>query len=101
MAAAAGLVAVLSGAVGASRDDPELVAVAVAFAALALYLYARWRDAVGTGSRVLLAAGILGCAAAAIWSAVTGYPLFAACLVVPTVFGLLRWAGRGQAARTR
>ena len=101
MAAVSGLIAVLGGTAEAARGDERLLAVGVAFAALTLYLYARWRDAVGTGSRVLLAAGILGCAAAAIWSAVTGYPLFAACLVVPTVFGLLRWAGRGQAARTR
>ena len=96
MAAAAGIVAVLSGAVGFSRDDPELVAVAVAFAALALYLYARWRDTVGTGSPALLAAGVLGCAAAAVWLAVTGYRLFAVCLVVPMVFGALRFSGRGR-----
>ena len=96
MAAAAGVVAVLSGAVGASRDDPELVAVAVAFAALALYLYARWRDTVGSGAPGLLAAGVLGCAVAAVWLAVTGYRLFAVCLVVPMVFGALRFAGQGR-----
>lgn len=96
MAAAAGLVAVLAGSMGAARGDEQLLAVGVAFAALTLYLYARWRDAVGTGSPSLLAAGVVGCAAACAGLAATGYWWFAACLVVPTVFGLLRWSGRGR-----
>ena len=100
MAGTAGIVAVLAGTVGAARGEEQLIAVAVAFSALALYLYARWRDAVGTGSPALLAAGVVGCAAACVGLALTGYWWFAVCLVVPTVFGLLRWAGRG-AARTR
>lgn len=97
MAAAAGLVAVLAGVAGVLRGDPELRTVGVAFAALALYLYARWRDVTGTGSPALLAAGALGCAAAGVWLAVTGYPLFAACLAVPAAFGLLRWSGGSRA----
>lgn len=90
MAAGAGVVAVLAGLPGVSRDDPELVAVGVSFAALALYLYARWRDVAGTGSPGLLAAGVLGCAAASAGLALTGHPFPAACLVVPVVLGLLR-----------
>jgi hypothetical protein len=97
MAAAAALVAVLAGVVGFLRDEPQLRAVGVAFAALALYLSARWRDVTGAGSPALLAAGVLGCGAAALWLAVTGYPVFAACLAVPTAFGLLRWSGGSRA----
>jgi ABC-type transport system involved in cytochrome c biogenesis permease subunit len=94
MAAAAGVVAVLAGVVGAARRDPQLVAVAVAFAALGIYLYARWRDVTGTGAPALVAAGVLACAAAGVWLAVTGYRLFAVCLAVPAAFGLLRLRSR-------
>jgi hypothetical protein len=97
MAAAAGVVAVLAGAVGVARGDGRLVAVAVAFAALTLHLYARWRDVAGTGSPALSGAALLGCAAAGIGSAVSGYWWFALCLTVPTVFGLLRWSRRRPA----
>jgi hypothetical protein len=95
MAAVAGVVAVLAGAVGLSRGDGQLIAVAVAFAALTLYLYARWRDVVGTGSAALSAAAVVGCAAACIGLAVSGYWWFAVCLSVPTAFGLIRWSRRG------
>lgn len=94
MAAAAAVIAVLSGLVGFSKDDGQLIAVAVAFAALTLYLYARWRDVTGTGSPGLLGAAVVGCAAAAIGLAATGYWWFAACLAVPTLFGVIRFAGR-------
>jgi hypothetical protein len=94
MAAAAALVAVLAAAVGASRGDEQLLAVGVAFAALALYLYARWRDVVGRGSRALLGAAVVVCAAACIGLAVTGYWWFALCLSVPTVFAVMRWTRR-------
>ena len=93
MAAGAAVIAVLAGLTGAFREDPELVAVAVSFAALTLYLYARWRDLAGTGSRALLAAGVLGCAAAAAGVALAGYPFFAVCLAVPAVLGALRLRG--------
>jgi hypothetical protein len=95
MAAAAAVVAVLAGAVGASRGDEQLLAVGVAFAALAFYLYARWRDVVGRASPALLAAAVVVCAAACIGLAVTGYWWFALCLSVPTVFALMRWFRRG------
>ena len=94
MAAAAGVVTVLAGAVGAARGDEQLLAVAAAFAALTLYLYARWRDVVGTGTPALSAAALVGCAAACIGLAVSGYWWFALCLAVPTAFGLMRWSGR-------
>ena len=94
MAAVAGVVAVLAGTVGASRGDEQLLAVGVAFAALTVYLYARWRDAVGRGNPALLAAAVVVCAAACIGLAATGYWWFALCLSVPTVFGLLRWSRR-------
>jgi hypothetical protein len=94
MAVAAGVVAVLAGVVGAARGDGQLLAVGVAFAALTLYLYARWRDVVGTGSPALLGAAVVACAAACIGLAVSGYWWFALCLTVPTVLGLTRWAGR-------
>ena len=94
MAAAAGVVAVLAGTVGASRRDEQLLAVGVAFAALALYLYARWRDVVGRAGPALLGAAVVVCAAACIGLAVTGYWWFAVCLSVPTLFGLLRWSRR-------
>jgi tRNA(Leu) C34 or U34 (ribose-2'-O)-methylase TrmL len=58
MAAVAGVVAVLAGTVGASRGDEQLLAVGVAFAALTVYLFARWRDAVGRGNPALLAAAV-------------------------------------------
>lgn len=90
MALVAGAVAVLAGVAGALRDDPDLRAVGGAFAALALYLYARWRDATGTGPAGLLAAGVLGCLVTAAWLAATGYRFPAVCLLVPAVFGLLR-----------
>ncbi len=96
MTAAACVVAVLAGVVGASRGDGELIAVAVAFGALALYLYARWRDVAGTGSAVLSGAALVGCAAACIGLAVSGYWWFALCLTVPTAFGLLRWSRMRQ-----
>ena len=96
MAAAAGVIAVLAGAVGASRGDAQLLAVGVAFAALALYLYARWRDVVGRGSPALLGAAAVVCAAACTGLAVTGYWWFALCLSVPTVFAVLRFFGRGS-----
>jgi hypothetical protein len=91
MAAAAGVIAVLSGLVGVSKGDGQLVAVAVAFGALTVYLYARWRDVVGTGSAALLGAAVVCCAAASTGLAATGYWWFALCLAVPTVFGVLRW----------
>jgi hypothetical protein len=94
MAAAAGVIAVLAGSVGVSRDDGQLMAVGVAFAALALYLYARWRDVVGRGSVALLGAAVVVCAAACIGLAVTGYWWFALCLSVPTVFALVRFSRR-------
>jgi hypothetical protein len=94
MAAVAGVIAVLAGTVGASRGDGQLIAVGVAFAALTLYLYARWRDAVGRGSPALLGAAVVVCAAACTGLAVSGYWWFAVCLAVPTVFGVVRWAGR-------
>lgn len=100
MAAVAAVVAVLAAAVGFLRDDAQLRAVAVAFTALALYLYARWRDVAGTGSTALLVAGVVGCAAAAAGLAATGYWWFALCLGVPAVFGVLRLAaGRSGPAR--
>src|SRR3712207_3419861 len=92
MAAAAGVIAVLAGVVGASRSDGQLLAVGVAFAALALYLYARWRDVLGRAGPALLGAAVVACAAACIGLAVTGYWWFAVCLTVPTLFGLLRWS---------
>ena len=94
MAAAAGVIAVLAATVGVSRGDEQLVAVGVAFAALTLYLYARWRDVVGRGSPALLGAAAVVCAAACVWLAVTGYWWFALCLSVPTVFAVLRWMRR-------
>ena len=94
MAAVAAVVAVLASAVGASRGDEQLLAVGVAFAALTVYLYARWRDAVGRGNPALLALAVVVCAAACIGLAVTGYWWFALCLSVPTVFGVLRWSRR-------
>jgi hypothetical protein len=94
MAAAAGLIAVLAGTVGASRGDEQLLAVGVAFGALTFYLYARWRDVVGRGSPALLGAAAVVCAAACIGLAVTGYWWFAVCLSVPTVFAVLRWSRR-------
>jgi hypothetical protein len=94
MAAAAGVIAVLAGAVGASRGDAQLLAVGVAFAALALYLYTRWRDVVGRGNPALLGAAVLVCAAACIGLAATGFWWFAVCLAVPTVFAVIRWTGR-------
>jgi hypothetical protein len=96
MAAAAGVIAVLAGTVGAARGDDQLLAVGVAFAALTLYLYARWRDVVGRGGPALLGAAAVACAAACIGLAVAGYWWFAACLAVPTVFAVLRWTGRGS-----
>ena len=92
MTAVAGVVAVLAGTVGASREDEQLLAVGVTFAALTLYLYARWRDAVGRGNPALLAAAVVVCAAACIGLVVSGYRWFAFCLSVPTAFGLLRWS---------
>ncbi len=97
MAAVAGVIAVLSGLVGVSQGDRQLIAVGVAFAALTLYLYARWRDVSGTGSDALLGAAVVGCAAACIGLAVTGFWWFAVCLSVPTLFGLIRWSNRGSA----
>jgi 4-amino-4-deoxy-L-arabinose transferase-like glycosyltransferase len=94
MAAAAAVIAVLAGAVGVSRGEGQLIAVGVAFAALALYLYARWRDVVGRGDPALLGAAVVVCAAACIGLAVTGYWWFALCLSVPTVFAVLRWSRR-------
>jgi hypothetical protein len=94
MAAAAGVIAVLAAAVGFARGDGQLIAVGVAFAALTLYLYARWRDVVGTGSPALLGAAVVGCAAACIGLAVSGFWWFAVCLAVPTVFGVIRWSRR-------
>jgi hypothetical protein len=94
MAAVAGVVAVIAGVVGLSRDDGQLIAVGVAFAALALYLYARWRDVVGRGNTALLGAAVVVCAAACIGLALTGYWWFALCLSVPTVFAVIRFAGR-------
>jgi peptidoglycan/LPS O-acetylase OafA/YrhL len=94
MAAAAGVIAVLAGTVGLSRGEARLIAVGVAFAALAFYLYARWRDVVGRGSAALLGAAAVACAAACIGLAVTGYWWFAVCLSVPTVFAVLRWSRR-------
>jgi hypothetical protein len=94
MAAVAGVIAVLAGTAGAARGDGRLVAVGVAFAALTLYLYARWRDAVGRGPPALLGAAVVVCAAACIGLAVSGYWWFALCLSVPTVFGVLRWSRR-------
>jgi hypothetical protein len=94
MAAAAGVVTVLAGAVGFSRGDGQLIAVAVAFLALTLYLYSRWRDVVGSGSAVLSAVALVVCAAACIGLAVSGYWWFALCLSVPTAFGLIRWSRR-------
>ena len=94
MTAGAGVIAVLSGLVGIANGDRELVAVGVAFAALTLYLYARWRDVAGTGSTALLGAAVVGCAAAAIGLAVTGFWWFAVCLAVPTLFGVVRWTNR-------
>jgi hypothetical protein len=94
MAAAAGVIAVLAGAVGLARRDGELIAVGVAFAALTLYLYARWRDVVGTGTPALLGGAVVGCAAACTGLAVSGYWWFAVCLAVPTVLGLVRWSAR-------
>ncbi len=96
MAATAGVIAVLAGTVGASRGDGQLLAVGVAFAALTVYLYARWRDAVGRGNPALLGAAVVVCAAACIGLAVTGYWWFALCLSVPTVFGVLRWTRRDR-----
>jgi len=98
MAALAGIVAVLAGVVGASRGDEQLLAVGVAFGALTLYLYARWRDVVGTGTAALSGAALVVCAAACIGLAVTGYWWFAVCLTVPTIFGLLRWSRRRAAS---
>ena len=99
MATVAGIVTLLAGGVGLSRGDEQMVAVAVAFAALTLYLYARWRDVVGPGSRPLLGAAVVGCAAAAIGLATTGYWWFTVCLAVPVAFGLLRWFGRNPGVR--
>src|SRR3954451_11321430 len=96
MATAAGVIAVVAGAVGAFRGDGRLVAVGVAFGALTISLYARWRDVVGRGSAVLLGTAVVACAAACIGLAATGYWWFALCLSVPTVFALLRWFGRGS-----
>ena len=97
MAAVAGVIAVLSGIAGLVQDNPELIAVGVAFAALTLYLYARWRDVTGTGSAGLLGAAVVGCAAACIGLAATGFWWFALCLAVPTVFGVIRWSSRRSA----
>jgi hypothetical protein len=97
MAAVAGVIAVLAGTVGAAQGDERLGAVGVAFAALTLHLYARWRDAVGRGTPALLGAAVVVCAAACIGLAASGYWLFAICLSVPTVFGLLRWFRRERA----
>jgi hypothetical protein len=94
MAAAAGIIAVLSGIAGVVQGDRQLMAVGVAFTALTLYLYARWRDVTGTGSAVLLGAAVVGCAAACIGLAATGFWWFAVCLAVPTVFGVIRWSAR-------
>jgi peptidoglycan/LPS O-acetylase OafA/YrhL len=94
MAAVAGVIAAIAGVVGLSRDDGQLTAVGVAFAALALYLYARWRDVVGRGNTALLGAAVVVCAAACIGLALTGYWWFALCLSVPTVFALIRFSGR-------
>lgn len=99
MTAVAVVVAVLSAAVGFVRDDAQLRAVAVAFTALALYLYARWRDVAGTGSTALLAVAVVGCAAAAAGLAATGFWWFAVCLAVPAVFGVTRLAARRTQAR--
>ena len=96
MAAAAGVIAVLSGLVGVAQGDRQLIAVGVAFAALTLYLYARWRDVSGTGSAGLLGTAVVGCAAACIGLAATGFWWFAVCLAVPTLFGLLRFTDRGR-----
>jgi hypothetical protein len=93
MAAAAGLIAVLAGVVGLSRGDGQLIAVGVAFAALTLCLYARWRDVVGRGNPALLGAAVVVCAAACIGLAATGFWWFALCLAVPTGFALVRWFG--------
>lgn len=94
MAAAAGVVAVLAGLVGVSQGDRQLMAVGVAFAALAIYLYARWRDVSGTGSAGLLGTAVVCCAAACIGLAATGFWWFAVCLAVPTLFGVVRFSGR-------
>ncbi len=99
MAAVAGVIAVLAGTVGAAQQDGRLVAVGVAFAALTLYLYARWRDVVGRGSVALLGAAVVVCAAACAGLAVAGYWWFALCLSVPTVLGLLRWSSRERTRR--
>ena len=96
MAAVAGVIAVLAGTVGAAQGDGRLLAVGVAFAALTLYLYARWRDVVGRGTPALLGAAVLVCAAACTGLAVSGYWWFALCLSVPTAFGLIRFTGRGR-----
>ena len=94
MTAAAAVIAILSGVAGAATGDGKLLAVAVSFAALTLYLYARWQDVTGRASAALLGAAVLVCGAACIGLAVSGYWWFAACLSVPTVFGVLRWSRR-------
>ena len=94
MTAAAAVVAVVFGALGASDGDGEMLAVAVAFAAMTLYLYARWRDVAGRGSRALLGTAVVVSGAACIGLAVSGFWWFAVCLSVPTVFGLIRFTGR-------
>lgn len=91
MTAAAAVVAVLSGVAGAATGDGRLLAVAVAFAAMTLYLYARWQDVTGRAGAALLGAAVVVCAAACIGLAVSGYWWFAACLSVPTGFGVVRW----------
>jgi hypothetical protein len=93
MTVAAGVVTAASAAVGLARGDGELLAVAAAFAGLTLHLYARYRDVAGTGSPLLTLVALLVCATACVGLAMTGYWFFAACLLVPVVFGVLRLAG--------
>ncbi len=97
MTAAAAVIAVLSGLAGVATQDGRLLAVAVSFGAMTLYLYARWQDVTRGAGAALLGAAVVVCGAACIGLAVSGYWWFALCLSVPTVFAVIRWtAARGR-----
>ena len=87
------VVTLAAGAVGVVTRDGELLAVAAAFAALTLHLYARYREVAGAGSPLLSLVALLACAGACVGLAMAGYWFFAACLLVPTAFGVLRLVG--------
>jgi hypothetical protein len=97
MTVTAAVITAASAAVGLVRGDGELLAVAAAFAGLSLHLYARYRDVAGTGSALLTLVALLVCATACVGLAMAGYWLFAACLLVPTAFGVLRLVGPQRA----